>query len=87
MHALRAIQEPFGQAERCAHRITVWALDFPVRSKPVTPGVLKYLNITDEFSRQALAIEVERSMSGDDIVTILEALINVHVAPECRADG
>ena len=44
--------------------------------------MLKYLNITDEFTRQALAIEVERSMSGDDIVTILEALINIHGAPE-----
>ena len=44
--------------------------------------MLKYLNISNEFSRQALAIEVERSMSGDDIVTILERLINVHGAPE-----
>ena len=43
---------------------------------------MKYLNITDEFSKEALAIEVERSMSGDDIVTILEALINVHGTPE-----
>ena len=59
----------------------VWALDFQF-DQTSDARVLKYLNITDEFSRQALAIEVERSMSGDDIVTILEALINVHVAPE-----
>ena len=59
----------------------VWALDFQF-DQTSDCRVLKYLNITDEFSRQALAIEVERSMSGDDIVTILERLINVHGAPE-----
>jgi putative transposase len=31
---------------------------------------------------EALAIEVEKSMSGDDIVTILERFINVNGAPE-----
>ena len=65
-------------AERPNH---LWALDFQF-DQTSDARVLKYLKITDEFTRQALAIEVERSMSGDDIVTILEALINVHVAPE-----
>ena len=60
----------------------VWALDFQF-DHISDCRVLKYLNITDEFSKEALAIEVEKSMSGDDIVTILEALINVHGAPEC----
>ena len=59
----------------------VWALDFQF-DQTSDCRVLKYLNITDEFSKEALAIEVERSMSGDDIVTILERLINVHGAPE-----
>jgi len=58
----------------------MWALDFQFDH---TSGwrVLKYLNMIDEFSRQPLTIEVERSMSGDYIVTILEALINVHEGP------
>jgi len=59
----------------------VWALDFQF-DQTSNCKVLKYLNITDEFTKEALAVEVERSMSGDDIVTILEALINVHGAPE-----
>ncbi len=59
----------------------VWALDFQF-DQTSNCRVLKYLNITDEFSKEALAIEVERSMSGDDIVTVMEALINVHGAPE-----
>lgn len=58
----------------------VWALDFQF-DQTSNCKVLKYLNITDEFTKEALAIEVERSMSGDDIVTVMEALINVHGAP------
>ena len=59
----------------------VWALDFQF-DQTSNCKVLKYLNITDEFTKEALAIEVERSMSGDDIDTIVERLINVHGAPE-----
>jgi len=58
----------------------VWALDFRF-DHTSDARVLKYLSITDEFSKEALGIEVERSLSGEDIVTILEALINVHEAP------
>ena len=43
---------------------------------------MKYINTTDEFTRGAFAIEMERSMSGDNIVTILEALLNIDGAPE-----
>jgi putative transposase len=59
----------------------VWVQDFQF-DHTIDCRVLKHLNITDEFSKEALAIELERSMSGDDIVTILERLINVHGAPE-----
>ena len=59
----------------------VWALDFEF-DQTSDARVLKYMNVTDEFSKEALAIEVERSMSVDDIVTVMEALINVHGAPE-----
>lgn len=40
------------------------------------------MNTTDEFSKEVLASELERSISGDDIVRILERLINIHGAPE-----
>ncbi len=59
----------------------VWALDFQFYQTSEA-RVLRYLNITDEFSKEALAIEVERPMSGDNIVTILEVLISIHGAPE-----
>ena len=70
------------QDSLCATRPNhVWALDFQL-DQTSDCRVLKYVNITDEFSKEALAVKVERSMSGDDIVTIVERLINIHGAPE-----
>lgn len=59
----------------------VWALDFQF-DQTSDWRTLKYLNITDEFTKTALAIDVERSMTGDDIVNVLERLIAIHGAPE-----
>jgi putative transposase len=58
----------------------VWALDFAY-DRNAYCCTLKVLNVTDEFTKHALAIEVERSMTGDDIVTVLERLIMIHGAP------
>ena len=58
----------------------VWALDFAY-DQTADRRTLKYLNITDEFTKQALAIEVERSMTGDGIVAVLERLIMTPGAP------
>lgn len=44
--------------------------------------MVKCLNIIDEFSKDARTIEAERSMSENDIVMILKALMNVHGTPE-----
>ena len=49
----------------------VWALDFAF-DQTSDCRTLKYLNITDEFTKTALAIDVERSMTGDDMVHVLE---------------
>lgn len=58
----------------------VWALNFAY-DQTADCRTLKYLNITDEFTKHALAIEVERSMTGGDIVTVLKRLIMIHAAP------
>lgn len=62
----------------CPHH--VWALDFPY-DQTADCRTLNYLNITDEFTQHALPIEVERSMTGDDIVTVLKRLMTIHGAP------
>jgi len=66
----------------------VWALDF--QHDATTDGrELKFLNIVDEFTREALAIEVERTIDADETVAILERLVAERgLAPEnLRSDN
>jgi len=60
----------------------VWALDFPF-IKTADARVLKLLNITDEFTKNTLAIEVERSFTSGDMIRVLERLVTVHGTPTC----
>ena len=56
------------------------ALDFTY-DQTTDCRTLKYLNITDEFTKHALAINVQRSMTVDDFVAALERLITIHGGP------
>jgi putative transposase len=58
----------------------VWALDFQF-DQTRDACVLKLLNITDEFTKRALAIEVDRSIRSDHMVRLLERLVSVHGVP------
>jgi len=58
----------------------VWAADFAF-DQTADGRVLKVLTITDELSKTALAIEVERSITGDHLVRILDRLVSVHGHP------
>lgn len=42
---------------------------------------MKLLNIIDEFTREALAIEVDRSINADGVVDVLDRLALMHGAP------
>ena len=55
----------------------VWALDFAFDGT-ADARVLKILTITDEFTKSTLAIEVERSITGDHLVRVLDQLTAVH---------
>ena len=59
----------------------VWALDFAF-DQTADARVLKVLTITDEFTKKALAIEVERSITGDDLVRNLDRLVCTHGYPQ-----
>jgi putative transposase len=66
------------RAERAGQ---VWALDFQFDS--TTDGrVLKFLHVVDEHTREALAVEVARSIDADQLVTVLERLCTTRRAPE-----
>ena len=62
-----------GTRLRATHPNHVWAIDFQF-DQTTNFKTLKLLNITDEFTKEALAIEVHRSITADDTVVVLESL-------------
>ncbi len=52
----------------------LWALDFQFDTT-ADGRTLKMLNVIDEFTREALAIEAHRSIDADDVVKILDRLV------------
>jgi len=72
---------------RATHPGHVWALDF--QHDATTDGrELKFLNIVDEFTREALATECERTIDADQTVAVLERLVARRGAPEnLRSDN
>ena len=59
------------RAERPDH---VWAFDFDF-DQTADGRLLKILNVVDEFTREALAIEVERRIDADKVVDVLDRLV------------
>lgn len=58
----------------------IWAMDF--QFDQTTDGkTLKLLNVIDEFTREALATDVERSIDADQVVACLERLAAERTAP------
>jgi len=72
------------RAERQNH---VWSYDF-VFDRTEDGRQLKFLPILDEYTRQNLALEVDRSITGEDVVDVLDYLFQVHGEPEfIRSDN
>ena len=49
----------------------VWAWDF-IHDKTAAGGPLKWLSVVDEFTRECIALEVERSMPAAGVIRVLE---------------
>ena len=61
---------------------------FPARPDRRRPRDPKLLNVVDEFTREALAMQVERSIDADTSSTVLDAARRPSAdAPGVRADG
>ncbi|WP_163710967.1 IS3 family transposase [Mycobacterium bourgelatii] len=58
----------------------IWAMDFQFDTT-ADGRTLKMLNVIDEFTRQALAIEVDRAINADGVVDVLDRLALMHGAP------
>lgn len=65
----------------------VWTYDI-VEDRTERGGKLRILNVLDEFNREALAQEVEPSISAEKVVSTLRWLFLLHGAPEyIRSDN
>ena len=72
------------RAERRNH---VWSYDF-VFDRTEDGRRLKFMPVLDEYTRESLALEVERSMTGEDLVDTLPYLFQGHGEPEfIRSDN
>lgn len=65
------------RAERPDH---VWAFDFQF-DQTADGRVLKLLNVVDEFTRESLAMHVQRSITADETVAVLEQIAAERGAP------
>jgi putative transposase len=65
-------------AERADH---VWALDYQ-HDQTADGRVIRLLNVVDEFTREALAMHVARSIDADTTVPVLARLVVERDAPE-----
>jgi putative transposase len=65
----------------------VWGLDF-IHDTTVGGRSLKMLVVLDEYTRECLAIEVERTFRGADVVAVLDELTAIRGAPvNIRSDN
>lgn len=72
------------RAERLNH---VWSYDF-VFDQTDDGGRLKWLPIVDEHSREAIGLEVARSLTAQDVIRALECLVESRGVPEfIRSDN
>lgn len=75
------------QRLRATHAGHVWAIDF-MFDETSDQRRLKLCNIVDEYTREALAIRVDRTCTAEDIVSVIEDLVLTRSAPEyLRADN
>jgi putative transposase len=70
-----------GTLLRAEYRNHVWGLDFEF-DETADLRRLKLLNIVDEHTREALAMDVDRSITANDIVTCLDRLAAQRGAPQ-----
>jgi putative transposase len=72
---------------RPTHRHHVWSYDF-MEDRTHDGRTIKILTVLEEFSRESLAIVVERQLNSDDVLHCLTDLFVTHGPPEhIRSDN
>lgn len=74
--------------KRAEYRDHVWSYDFVIDRTEDERRRLKMMPIVDEYSRECLTIEVERSITAEDVVRVLAALFERRGEPSyIRSDN
>ena len=69
------------------HKDHVWCWDF-VFDRTTNGSCLKWLSIVDEFTRECLALKVDRSITSEDVIDTLAELFALRGVPKCiRSDN
>ena len=72
---------------RAEHQNHVWCWDF-IHDRTLTGQPLKWLAITDEYTRECLALEVARSITAETVVDVLTNLFLTRGVPgHIRSDN
>lgn len=73
--------------QRAEHKDHVWAWDF-VFDRTAGGRSIKWLSIVDEYTRECLALEVDRRMTSDDVLDVLADLFAIRGVPKhIRSDN
>lgn len=72
---------------RSEHKDHVWCVDF-IHDTDDRDRPLKWLSVVDEFTRECLALEVDRSITAADVVEVLTELFMIRGVPtHIRSDN
>jgi len=72
---------------RAKHKDHVWCVDF-IHDTDERDRPLKWLSVVDEFTRECVALEVERSITAADVVNVLTELFMIRGVPaHIRSDN
>lgn len=72
---------------RTEHKDHVWCWDF-VFDRTASGSTLKWLSIVDEYTRECLALKVDRSITSEDVIDTLAELFAMRGVPRCiRSDN
>jgi transposase InsO family protein len=72
---------------KAEHRDHVWCWDFAF-DRTTSGTTLKWLSIVDEFTRECLALKVDRSITSEDVINTLAELFAMRGVPQAiRSDN
>ena len=72
---------------RAEHKDHVWCVDF-IHDTDDRDRPLKWLSVVDEYTRECLALEVDRSITAADVVNVLTDLFMIRGVPtHIRSDN